>query len=62
MFENRENTAVSAAILRSAVRVNDVMKVGTRGSSIKDVTSQPFFCSSSVKSEPVWLGHQELIV
>ena len=62
MSENDTNTAVSAAILCLAFCAYDIMKeeVAICSRSVYYIMSQPFFCSSSVKSEPRWLHPEEL--
>ena len=55
-LESRKNKTMSATILFSA----DLSRADICGMSIKYITNELFFCSSSVKSEQTWLRPGEL--
>ena len=60
-FEGRENTPLTAATLCVVASVFDVMNnAGMLGLSVCYVMSQPFLCSSLVKSKPTRLSREEL--
>ena len=61
--ESLKNTAVAADIVSFLVCVCDVMnKAGVCGSSVYQVRSHSYFCSSLVESEPTWLRPEKLKV